>query len=103
MSIDSTTETLISLSDAARHLPRRRAGKRPHVSCLYRWTTRGCRGIVLEWLQGGGTRVTSREALARFFRRLTQGDAPDLPPVRSSAQRQRAADRAMKELAREGA
>lgn len=69
--IDTNTETVISLAEAASSLPRRRAGKRPHVTCIYRWTTSGCRGVVLESIQVGGTRCTSREALARFFRRLT--------------------------------
>lgn len=69
--IDPNTETLISLSDAAKSLPRRRVGKRPHISCLYRWSTVGCRGAVLETIQVGGTRCTSREALARFLQQLT--------------------------------
>ena len=101
--IDPSSEYLISLADAAGELPRRRAGKRPHVSCLYRWTNFGCRGVVLESIQVGGTRCTSREALARFFDRLSQGGAADLPPVRTPAQRQRAVDRAVQELEREGA
>ncbi len=96
--IDPNTETLIRLADAAKSLPCRRAGKKPHVSCVYRWTTSGCRGVVLEAIQVGGTRCTSKEALARFFRRLTRGDAADVPAVRSVAQRQRAAERAMREL-----
>jgi hypothetical protein len=100
--IDPNTETLISLADAAKSMPPRRAGKKPHVSCLYRWTTTGCKGVVLESLQCGGTRVTSREALARFLRRLTQGDAGDVPAVRTVAQRQRAAERALRELDAEG-
>ena len=53
--IDPKTETLISLSDAARQLPRRRAGKKPHVSCIYRWTTSGCKGVILESIRIGGT------------------------------------------------
>ena len=100
--IDPNSETLLSLSETAKHLPRRRAGKRPHVSCIYRWTTSGCKGVVLESLQCGGTRCTSKEALARFFRRLTQGDAADVPEVRSVAQRQRATERAMRDLERAG-
>ena len=99
--IDPNTETLTSLSQAARHLPRRRAGK-PHVSCIYRWTTSGCRGVILESIQVGGTRCTNREALARFFRRLTQGDRADVPAVRSVAQRQHAAERAMRDLEKAG-
>jgi hypothetical protein len=54
--------------------------------------------VVLESIQVGGTRCTSREALARFFRRLTQGDAADVPEVRSVAQRDRAVAKAMREL-----
>jgi hypothetical protein len=100
--IDPNTETLVSLTEAARHLPRRRAGKRPHVSCIYRWTTSGCRGVILESVQVGGTRCTSKEALARFFRRLTAGDAADAPKVRSVAQRERAAEKAMRDLEQAG-
>jgi hypothetical protein len=69
--IDPNAETLISLTDAAKQLPARREGKKPHISCLYRWTTTGCKGVVLESLQVGGTRCTSKEALARFFEQLT--------------------------------
>jgi hypothetical protein len=68
--INPLDETVISLQDAAELCPERR-GKRPHISCLYRWTSTGCRGVILEWVQVGGTRCTSREALARFIRRLT--------------------------------
>src|SRR5262245_42453387 len=76
--IDVNSERVISLTEAASLLPRRRGGRKPHVSCLYRWTQAGCRGIRLESVQVGGTRCTSREALARFFERLgsTTADAP---------------------------
>jgi len=63
-------EELMTLSDATRYAPRRN-GKKVHVSTIYRWSTLGCRGVVLETLQAGSTRVTSREALSRFFARLT--------------------------------
>jgi hypothetical protein len=88
MPIDPNTETLVSLAEAARHLPRRRRGKRPHLSCLYRWSVTGCKGIALETIQVGGTRCTSREALQRFFERLTaqSAGAPILePPPRARA------------------
>ena len=98
--IDPNTETLISLTEAAKLVPRRRAGKRCHVSCVYRWTTAGCKGVILESLQCGGTRCTSKEALTRFFDRLTFADDPrhDRRPDR----RQRAAAAAERELEREG-
>jgi len=101
--IDPNTETLVSLAEVARILPRRRGGKKAHLSGIYRWTTAGCKGVVLESLQCGGTRVTSREALARFFERLTSVTRGDRPAVRTVAQRERAAAKAMKELEQAGA
>jgi hypothetical protein len=98
--IDPNAESLISLADAARLLPARRAGKRPHVSCLYRWTVSGCRGVILESIQVGATRCTSREALSRFCEALTYAD--DRPPVRSPGKRRRAAERAMADLEAQG-
>ena len=101
MPIDPNADTVVSLTDATRLLPRRRGGKKPHVSCLYRWTKTGCKGVILESLQVGGTRCTSREALARFFDALTFGPTEDRP-LRSPARRQRAAEAADRELQRQG-
>ena len=100
MAIDPLRETLISLSDAAKLLPARRGGKRPHVSCLYRWTVSGCKGAILESLQCGGTRVTSKEALSRFLEALTYG--VHRPTVRSPLKRERAVERAVQALEAEG-
>lgn len=69
--IDILREDVISLPVAASLLPARRGGKRPHISCLYRWTLHGCRGVVLDSVQIGGTRCTSREALHRFVAELS--------------------------------
>lgn len=69
--IDPLTEKVVTLTAASKHCPERRRGKKPHSSCLYRWTTTGCKGVVLESVQIGGTRCTSLEALARFFGKLT--------------------------------
>jgi len=98
--IDPNEETLLSLTQAAKTLPARRGGKRAHVSCLYRWTTAGCKGVVLESIQVGGTRCTSREALGRFFQRLTYANDPPAAPTPN--RRQRAAAAADRELQREG-
>ena len=64
--IDIFGDELLTLAEAARILPARRAGKKTSISCLYRWTTSGCRGIMLESVQIGGTRCSGREALGRF-------------------------------------
>ena len=73
--IDLTTETLVSFPEACLHLPRRRAGKRPHPNTLYRWASDGVRGERLETIRVGGTLCTSLEALQRLFNRLTEASA----------------------------
>ena len=74
--IDTTAETLLPLVQAADELPRRRRGRKTHISTLYRWSQAGCRGVRLETVQVGATRCTSREALQRFFERLSQAIPP---------------------------
>ena len=69
--IDSRKEKVLSFKQAAELLPRRRRGKTPSPSTLYRWATTGLHGIRLETLCVGGSRCTSAEALQRFFERLT--------------------------------
>ena len=72
----------------------------------------GCRGVVLETIQVGGTRCTSREALQRFFENLSQpvqagavggGQPGPLSGRRSLAQRQRDSAEAGRKLAELGA
>ncbi|HUS90638.1 MAG TPA: hypothetical protein VM695_02270 [Phycisphaerae bacterium] len=58
--------------------------------------------MILETIQVGGTLCTSREALARFFNRLTQQANPRAETVRTVARRRRAAEAAERELEREG-
>jgi hypothetical protein len=94
MAIDPSSESLISLSQAAAMLPRRRRNKKPHVSCIYRWTVCGCRGVILESIQVGGTRCTSKEALARFLEALTLASPTGHhASLRSPVKRRRAAGR----------
>lgn len=97
MSIDITSEQVVTLAEATQHVPRRRGGKYPHFATLWRWATRGCRGVVLETIMVGGTRCTSVEALQRFFDALTAaaGSAqpqPDPTPRARSAAHRRAVD-----------
>ena len=70
--IDLQAETVLSLSEATGHLPRRRAGKRPHVATLYRWASEGVQGVKLDTLRVGGTLCTSLEALQRFCEQCTK-------------------------------
>ena len=108
------TETVLTFAQAADTLPRRRRGRKAHISTLYRWATAGCKGVVLETIQIGGTRCTSREALQRFFERLSGQNDPALthavagrvspvPVLRSAVRRQKDSEQAARLLEAMGA
>ena len=100
--IDITTETVLTLADAAKRLPTR-SGRRIHVSTLYRWSQRGCRGIRLETAQLGGSRITSMQALQRFCERLSDADPCVSAQISvTPARRRREIARAERELEQEG-
>ena len=73
--INMQSETILTLSEAANRLPKRRRGKRPHVATMYRWARNGLRGTRLEVIQVGGSLCTSSEAVQRFFEMLTKDNA----------------------------
>lgn len=106
--IDTSSEQILSLSESCKELPQRRAGKRPNVATLYRWTNEGCKGIRLEYTMVGATRCTSKEALQRFFDALTEqseagrSSIPTPQPIRLSASRRRQIETAERKLAAAG-
>jgi hypothetical protein len=75
-----------------------------HKSTLRRWTVSGCRGVVLEHIQVGSRRASSKEALQRFFDRLTElGGSSETPsPSRTNVQRQRQSQIAAEQLEKLG-
>lgn len=75
MTID-LSESILTLKEACKFFPRSRRGKKAHLSRLYRYSTTGCRGVVLETIQCGATRCTSVQAIDRFFRALTEQAVP---------------------------
>lgn len=65
--IDYEHEQLLTMAAAARTVP-----NAPHVGTMHRWHKVGVAGIKLEVVCLGGRRTfTSREALQRFFQRVT--------------------------------
>ena len=97
--IDLENEKIITFREAAKRLPRRRQGKPVHVSTIWRWVTTGCRGHLLETLTLPGGRVTSVEALQRFFDRLSRdGSEPAASTGRTPRARRMSKDRAAREL-----
>ena len=105
MPIDFEKEQCLSLAKAARRLPALRGDKPPHPMTLYRWATTGLkarsgRRVKLETEMVGGTRVTSLEALSRFFERLDDVEYRPLPDSESrrNARLRRQADNAIDQL-----
>jgi Protein of unknown function (DUF1580) len=105
--IDIESETLLTFSQAAFEQPCRRQGKRVSTVTLWRWATRGSGGVILETLQTPSGRVTSREAIARFFLALTEqrqassSSARPAPPLgrrRSPSRRQHDSEKAERQL-----
>lgn len=97
--IDFTTETVLTFTEAAQHLPSRRGGRKPHAATIARWSGNGLRGVVLETIRVGGTRCTSLEALQRFFDRLTALDGAKSRRAKPSSRHQNLVE---KELDRAG-
>ena len=100
--IDINNETLIPLNQVPRRVPPRANGKRVHISAVYRWTSRGVRGVILEAIKIGGTTYTSAEALQRFGDRLANGSpGPSETDLATPRTRQREIERAARMLQKE--
>src|SRR4051812_6611550 len=99
--IDPLKEDLIWPTEATKLYPRGPGGKKRHVSQVYRDMKVGHRGIVLESIRTPKL-ATSREAVARFFHRLTEASGPAQPAPRSQAGRERSDRDVERELDRLG-
>lgn len=58
-------EPVMTLAEAAGWLERR-FGRRPNVASVWRWATRGCKGVKLGTISLGRYRFTTVSALERF-------------------------------------
>lgn len=83
--IDPLREELIPPKKATRHYPRSPRGKWVHVSRVYRDIQVGKNGVRLEALRTPRL-VTSKEAIARFFHRLSDGASQQSPALTSKNQ-----------------
>lgn len=93
--IDPEKEELLTLTQAASLIPSSHNGKKTSPSTVFRWATRGLKGIRLETLPIGGKR-TSRSALSRFFQALSvqAGLVDSTPASEQPSDRQAEIDRA---------
>lgn len=108
MSINISSETTITIAEAAKMLPPGRNGRPVHFSAVLRWILQGTKGldgrrVHLEAVRLGGRWITSHEALQRFADALTPRlDDDAAPRSRTVGQRAKAAERAAAELAAMG-
>jgi hypothetical protein len=106
--VDLSTESLLTLVEAAKTIPPARRGKKTHLSTLLRWILYGVKApsgeiVCLEATRLGGRWLPSREALQRFSERLTPNLVSRESAVpRSLASRERASRRAGQELEKLG-
>ena len=93
-------ETLIALADVPDAIPAPKNARKIGIHAVHRWAQRGLSGVEpLETIHVGGRRYTSREALERFFARVTEAKSGRRP---GSASRGESAGRADAELATQG-
>jgi hypothetical protein len=71
MSIDPLSEELLTMPEAASLLPKRRRGAKVSLTSLWRWSTRGAKGVRLETVRVGSSVYTTRAALRRFIESRT--------------------------------
>ena len=64
--IDTFSETVISIDDAAKHVSKISCKKR-NRSVILRWINRGVSGVRLSAIRIGGELFTSKEALNTFL------------------------------------
>jgi len=95
--IDIQTEKLITFNEAAKFLP---DGRRPSAATWWRWAQKGIRGHRLETVMAGGRRMTSAEAVVRFFSALSGDSAPVV--LKSPRRKERDQHRALAALERDG-
>jgi hypothetical protein len=101
--IDIWAEKVIDLSEASEIIP-----GNPSKQSLYVWTTQGVRGTVLETIQIGARRFTSREAIGRFVAALSDPAKvaevrANTPALRSPREQKKAARKAGERLKEAGA
>jgi hypothetical protein len=63
----------------------RKFGRRPNAATIYRWATKGVKGVRLDTIALGRYRYTTESALERFVAETSRTDAGRNPVAESSA------------------
>ena len=94
--IDQETETLLTPARSCKEFP---GGV--GIATVWRYMSKGVRGVKLEYFVCGGKRWTSKEAISRFVDAQNTDQTP-APPAITPAQRRRQSEAARAELERAG-
>ena len=95
--IDPLTEEIIWPRDVVKMLPKGSNGKHLHIGYVYRAMKTGCRGVVLESIRTPRL-ATSKPAVARYLRALSDADRPAGTAPRRSGARERGNQEVEREL-----
>jgi hypothetical protein len=104
--VESNFNELVPLSSVPnlKWLPRRRRGAKLSYTCLWRWSTKGVAGVVLQTVRVGGTPCTTESNLRHFFADVAAAKraANLVQTIRTPAHRTREFETARQRLARAG-
>ena len=93
------TNHLLNLPEAFERV----SGHRPHLCTLWRWTTKGCKGVKLQIAFLGGKRMTTERWAQDFIdavSRVNLSKHEAAPPMQPPRQQERNAEKAAKKLAK---
>lgn len=68
-------ERPLNLQDAANYIGRL-TGQKPHLSTLWRWCLKGCKGVKLDSICIGSKRFVTVSAIERFIEARSQSESP---------------------------
>lgn len=78
----------VPLSDVPAMLPARPNGRKVHISAVYRWASKGVKGVRLETVRIAGALFTTREAVEDFINAAAQPVEVRVVPDRLAERRQ---------------
>ena len=93
------TNHLLNLPEAFERV----SGHRPHLCTLWRWTTKGCKGVKLQIAFLGGKRMTTERWAQDFIDAVSRANMAKheaAPPMQTPRQQERNAEKAAKKLAK---
>jgi hypothetical protein len=97
-SIDPLSDELLTLPQAAALFPRRREGSRVSTTTLWRWYSRGSRGVRLEVARVGGQVYTTRDAIRDFIHARSATGGAAVPQAPSASTRSKRAVKALAQM-----